>query len=174
MTTPVQIPRRTAYKPAEVCAIAELQPYVLRSWEAEFPDLGIAQDGSRLRVYRRVDLDKVLRIKELVFVEGLTLGAAQRKLRKETAADEPRETPFFEQVIADDARARLDDVKKGLRGILELLGESDNGTSNQAATEGVAVGPAEVMKVVGPKPVERKSTRSKSRAAGKKSRKEKT
>ena len=174
MTTPVQIPRRSAYKPAEVCAIAELQPYVLRSWEAEFPDLGVAQDGSRLRVYRRVDLDKVLRIKELVFVEGLTLGAAHRKLRKETAADEPRETPFFEQVIGEDARARLDDLKKGLRGILELLGESGNGTSKQAATEVVAVGSEGVTKVVGPKPVERKVTLSKSRVAAKKPRKKKT
>ena len=153
MTTPVQISQRSVYKPAEVCTIAELQPYVLRSWEAEFPDLGVAQDGSRLRVYRRADLDKVLRIKEMVFVEGLTLGAARRKLLKETPADEPGETPLFEQVIADDVQARLNDVKKGLRDILELLGESGNGTSHEAAIDGVGDGLVEVPTTAGSKPV---------------------
>ena len=36
-----EIPNRAAFKSAEVCAIAGLQPYVLRTWEAEFPDLGV-------------------------------------------------------------------------------------------------------------------------------------
>ena len=70
MTTPVKIPKRTAYKAADVCAIVELQPYVLRTWEAEFPDLGVQQSNGRARIYRRSDLDKVLRIKELIVVEG--------------------------------------------------------------------------------------------------------
>ncbi len=127
MTTPVKIPQRSVYKAVEVCAIAKLQPYVLRSWEAEFPDLGVEQSGSRLRVYRRAHLDMVLRIKELLFVEGLTLGAARRKILKETpAADGDAQQPI-EELLSADALARVEDVKAGLRSILAMLSVSGNG-----------------------------------------------
>jgi len=47
-TAPVEIPKRALFKAAEVCDLLKLQPYVLRSWEAEFPDLGVAKaPGSR-------------------------------------------------------------------------------------------------------------------------------
>jgi DNA-binding transcriptional MerR regulator len=127
MTTSVKIPQRTVYKAAEVCAIAKLQPYVLRSWEAEFPDLGVEQAGSRPRVYRRAHLDLVLRIKELLFVEGLTLGAARRKILKDTSpADGGEQVPLAE-LLGADAQARVEDVKAGLRSILSMLTAPENG-----------------------------------------------
>ena len=141
MTTSVKIPKRSIYKAAEVCAIARLQPYVLRSWEAEFPDLGVEQPGGRLRVYRRADLDRVLRIKELLFGEGLTLGAARRKILKETpAADEGEQLPL-EELLGSDTRARVEDVKAGLRSILSMLSEPGNGdgvSASEPSTEGDA------------------------------------
>ncbi len=127
MTTSVKIPQRAVYKAAEVCAIAKLQPYVLRSWEAEFPDLGVEQSGSRLRVYRRAHLDMVLRIKELLFVEGLTLGAARRKILKETPAADGGEQQPLEELLGADAQALVKDVKAGLRSILAMLSVSGNG-----------------------------------------------
>ena len=147
MTTPVKIPQRSVYKVAEVCAIARLQPYVLRSWEAEFPDLGVQQSGSRLRVYRRAHLDMVLRIKELLFVEGLTLGAARRKILKETPAADRGEQQPLEELLGADATARLEEVKAGLRSILAMLSVSDNGDGvppleRSAAGDDAPVGPA--------------------------------
>ena len=136
MTTPVKIPKRAAYKAADVCAIVELQPYVLRTWEAEFPDLGVQQSNGRARIYRRSDLDKVLRIKELIVVEGLTLGAARRKLAKEASPDDDTEPRLFDVDDGDETRARIEEVKSGLRAVLELLKESDNG---QAAASPAAV-----------------------------------
>ena len=146
MTSSVKIPKRSIYKAAEVCAIAKLQPYVLRSWEAEFPDLGVAQPGGRLRVYRRSDLDRVLRIKELLFVDGLTLGAARRKLLQETPTpDEGGQLPL-EELLGSDTRARVEDVKTGLRSILSMLSESGNGDGvsvSKPSVEGAdAPGPA--------------------------------
>ena len=119
MATRLQIPERSIYKPSEVCAIAELQPYVLRSWEAEFPDMGVAQGDGRSRLYRREDLEKVLRVKEFVFVEGLTLGAARRKLLKE--APEHAEATALDELLGEEVRTRLDGIKKGLHAILDLL-----------------------------------------------------
>jgi len=60
---PVEIPKRALFKAAEVCELAKVQPYVLRSWEAEFPDLGVAKTAGAPRVYRRTDVEQVLRIR---------------------------------------------------------------------------------------------------------------
>ena len=74
------------FKAADVCEMAQVQSYVLRSWEKEFPGIGVQKaDGQRL--YRQSDIDQVLRIKQLVFTEGLTLSGARRRL--EESAPQP-------------------------------------------------------------------------------------
>ena len=82
MASPV-IPNRPLFRAQEVCELADVQAYVLRSWEAEFPDLGVAKTAAGPRVYRRADVERVLRIKQLVFVDGLTLAGARRRLSEE-------------------------------------------------------------------------------------------
>ena len=74
------IPNRPVFRSQEVCEIAEVQPYVLRSWEAEFPDLGVAKGAGGPRIYRRGDVERVLRLKHLLFVDGLTLAGARKRL----------------------------------------------------------------------------------------------
>ena len=161
MTTPVKIPKRAAYKAIDVCAIVELQPYVLRSWEAEFPDLGVQQSNGRARIYRRSDLDKVLRIKELIVSEGLTLGATRRRLLKENPSLDGRDAVPFETVL-DDTRARVEGVKEGLRGILSLLSKP----GNDAAVVSVdATGDTDTNAGV---TVRRRSTRRRAKAATRK------
>ena len=78
MPSRVQIPNRKIFKAAEVCSIAKVQAYVLKSWETEFPGLGTPKGNAR--VYRPEDVETVLEIKRLLYEEGLTLGAARRKL----------------------------------------------------------------------------------------------
>ena len=50
-------PKPDVFKAADVCEVAQLQPYVLRSWEAEFPQIGQTPSGGGPRVYRKVDLE---------------------------------------------------------------------------------------------------------------------
>ncbi len=109
--------RKNAYKAAEVCDIAHIQPYVLRSWELEFPHLGVAKGAGGARVYRQADVEQVLRIKQLVFEQGLTLAGARRRLEDELApqADLPLEE------MTPEVRERLARVKQGLRELLALL-----------------------------------------------------
>ena len=117
----VEIPNRSLFRQPEVCEIAQVQPYVLRSWEAEFPDLGVTKTAGGPRVYRRADLERVLRLKHLLFVEGLTLAGARRKLEAEapaSIADVPEE---LEALLGSDVRERLLIVKRGLREIQSLL-----------------------------------------------------
>ena len=120
---PIEIPNRPLFKAVEVCDLAKIQPYVLRSWEAEFKDLGVSRSGSSARVYRREDVERVLRIRHLLLVEGLTLAGVRRRLEEE--AEPSLEDQAAEVVspapLADAARARIGDVKRGLRSLLDLL-----------------------------------------------------
>jgi DNA-binding transcriptional MerR regulator len=120
--TQVEIPARALFKAAEVCEILSVQAYVLRSWEAEFPDLGVAKTAGGPRVYRRKDVEQVARIRHLLLVEGLTLAGARRKLEDEAAPIAADSAVAMEELIGRNARERLTAVKRGLRSILELLG----------------------------------------------------
>jgi DNA-binding transcriptional MerR regulator len=120
----VEIPNRSVFRAAEVCELASVPPYVLRGWEAEFPDLGVAKSGGQ-RVYRRADVEFVLRLKHLILNEGLTLAGARKVMAEEGAT-----APVAEEVEDSEVAAMMDeavlselrDVKNGLEWILGVLG----------------------------------------------------
>lgn len=104
------------YKIGEVCKLAELQPYVLRYWETEFPQLAPGKSGGGQRLYNRREVDIILRIKELLYREGFTIAGAKKKLETEMSEPAP--------VAVAVAPARdLSEVKKELRAILQILAE---------------------------------------------------
>jgi DNA-binding transcriptional MerR regulator len=122
----LEIPNRALFKAAEVCELVKVQSYVLRTWEAEFPGLGVSKAAGGPRVYRRADVEQVARIKHLLLVEGLTLAGARRRLDEEStpvAADEP----LIDELIGQNARQRLTAVKRGLQSILDLLSGNHSG-----------------------------------------------
>ena len=120
---PATIPNRPVFRSQEVCEIAEVQPYVLRSWEVEFPDLGVAKTASGPRVYRRGDVERVLRLKHLLFVDGLTLAGARKRLSEEgkSAPEETVSDADVAALIDEQTRDGLRDVKRGLQWILGVL-----------------------------------------------------
>jgi DNA-binding transcriptional MerR regulator len=123
----VEIPKRALFKASEVCEIASVQPYVLRSWESEFPDLGFSKGNGGPRLYRRADVERVLRIKQLVFADGLTLAGVRRRIEEERPSVlEQADAAPIQELLGRNARERLAEVKKGLRAILELLSACPN------------------------------------------------
>ena len=112
-------PKRELFKAAEVCEVVQVQPYVLRSWEAEFPQIGQAPPAGGPRVYRRSDIELVLRIKQLVFEEGLTLSGARRRLQEDGEEHTPHVS--VEEVLGAGVREKLKNVKSGLQSILQML-----------------------------------------------------
>lgn len=123
----IVIPDRPAFKASEVCEIARVQPYVLRSWENEFPELGVSRTPGGPRVYRKADVERVLQIRHLVLAEGLTLAGVRRKLEGAGVTPPPVAPPSDEdrallrEVMAPDLKARLGRVRDGLRSLLDLL-----------------------------------------------------
>ena len=151
--TTAEIPNRSLFRQPEVCEIAQVQPYVLRSWEAEFPDLGVTKSEGGPRVYRRADLEFVLRIKHLLFVEGLTLAGARRKLLEEQHGTAPV-SQGIEELLGSDARERIMLVKRGLKEIAVLLAKKPSSANvaearslfDMAAPTRAAKKPAKIAK----------------------------
>jgi DNA-binding transcriptional MerR regulator len=158
-----EIPDRDVFKASEVCEIAQVQPYVLRSWEQEFPNLGVARSSGAPRLYRRGDVERVLRIKQLVFGDGLTLAGARRQLEGRDVAEPAEQLPGL---FDDDARARLAEIRHELRSLLDML-ESEPGAVVSAPShvahgqsgEGAAVTGGEAAWPPKERPVSQKATR---------------
>ena len=103
--------------------MAQLQPYVLRSWEKEFPGIGVQKSAESPRLYRQSDVDQVLKIKQLVFGEGLTLAGARRRVEEWNGTSGASDEDVAEvlDALASDARTRIAHVRDGLKSILQLL-----------------------------------------------------
>lgn len=125
------------YKAGEVCELLQVQPYVLRSWEKEFPGIGVqgkAPDSPRL--YRQSDVDHVQRIKQLVFGEGLTVSGARRRLDASGPAISvvsQSEAAEVLEALGDDVRATIGVVRDGLRELHSLLSNAPGPSNGHAA-----------------------------------------
>jgi DNA-binding transcriptional MerR regulator len=115
-------PKRELFKAADVCQVVQVQPYVLRSWEAEFPQIGQVPAGGGPKLYRKSDVELVLRIKQLILDEGLTISGARRRLEEDNGS-ESETSVLVDEVVGDRVREQLRQVKSGLQSILEMLSE---------------------------------------------------
>jgi DNA-binding transcriptional MerR regulator len=86
-------PKPIYYKIGEACKELDIQPYVLRYWETEFPALNPNKSKSGQRVYTQKELDIIRRIKELLYDEGYTIAGAKKKLESELAEGHLGESP---------------------------------------------------------------------------------
>ena len=80
----IMIPDKLYFRIGEVSTLFRLPAYVLRFWETEFPQLKPVKSGTGQRMYRRKDVEAVLRIKKLLYEEGFTIAThALEKLEKQ-------------------------------------------------------------------------------------------
>src|SRR5437588_8156261 len=113
-----KIPNKLFFKIGEVCEITDTQPYVLRYWESEFPALAPAKNSSGQRMYRRRDVESVLRIKQLLYEEGFTIAGARQYLRSEAQGEKRQQAPL---PFPTHAPANLAHIRHGLEEILGIL-----------------------------------------------------
>jgi len=83
----VSIPSKLYFKIGEVSRIVGVAPYVLRYWETEFREIGPAKSRSRQRLYRKRDVETLLRIKKLLYDEGFTIQGARKRVREPVQTD---------------------------------------------------------------------------------------
>ena len=111
------------YKIGEACKLLDIQPYVLRYWETEFPELSPSKSKSGQRVYSEDELALIRRIKELLYDEGFTIAGAKKRLEAELEAGGPGEgeEPGEDEGGGElDTRAteRIEQLQQGLRAAL--------------------------------------------------------
>lgn len=119
--------KRLYYKIGEACKQVDIQPYVLRYWETEFPALSPDKSKSGQRVYSEKELDIIRRIKQLLYEEGYTIAGAKKRLEAELAAGGPgeelddAESGDGTRAAAREAEQELEELREGLE---EVLGEA--------------------------------------------------
>ena len=112
------------FKAADVCELTGLQPYVLRSWEKEFPGIGVQKSADSARLYRQSDVDQILAIKQLIIGEGLTVSGARKRLEQSappSASAARAEMAEVLDVLGSDVRTKIATVRDGLKEIQSLL-----------------------------------------------------
>ena len=110
------------YKIGEVCRLADVQPYVLRYWETEFPPLAPNKSGGGQRLYTRREIDIILRIKQLLYSEGFTIAGAKKKLEGELSEPATAVVPPPPAAPpSGELKTALARVKEELREVLRML-----------------------------------------------------
>ncbi len=116
-TSDIIIPERLYFRIGEVADLCRLPAYVLRFWETEFPQLKPVKGSTGQRMYRRKDVENVVRIKQLLYEQGFTIAGARQHLRDETR-DGRKQTPLPFPV---SSTAHLKHIRQGLQEILTML-----------------------------------------------------
>ena len=113
----VVIPDKLYFRIGELSRLCGLPSYVLRFWETEFNQLKPSKSGTGQRMYRKIDVENVLRIKKLLYDQGFTIAGARQQLRSETKRKQSP-LPF---AVPTPNRGELKQVRQGLREILGIL-----------------------------------------------------
>src|SRR6266576_5248229 len=113
----ILIPDKLYFRIGEVATLCHLPAYVLRFWESEFPQLKPVKSSTGQRMYRRRDVESVLRIKKLLYEDGFTIAGARQQLREELKSERDQSAlPFPMRASLNVAHLRHE-----LREILHIL-----------------------------------------------------
>lgn len=77
-----RIPAKIFFRIGEVADLLEVKAYVLRFWETEFPMVHPSKSRSGQRVYRKKDVEMLLLIKHLLYVERFSIEGARKRIRE--------------------------------------------------------------------------------------------
>ena len=111
------IPDKLYYKIGEVSKITGVKPHVLRYWESEFREIKPYKTQSLQRLYRRKDIELILRIKKLLYEDLFTISGAKRKLKDSPDRAKQMELLFDEKAYKEIFR----EIKRELKGITQSL-----------------------------------------------------
>ncbi len=112
------------FRAAEVCDIAQVQPYVLRSWEKEFPGIGVQKSTTARGSTGRPTSIRCCSSSGWSSARGSrspARGASWKTTAPRTPAEADQEVAEVLDALASDARTRIAYVRDGLRSILQLL-----------------------------------------------------
>lgn len=100
----------------EVCELTDLKPHVLRYWESQFKFLNPAKNRSGNRVYQRKEIELILLVKHLLYVDKYTIEGARLKVDEHRKAGDLR--AFTRAALSLET---VEALERELRDLLRLL-----------------------------------------------------
>jgi len=98
----VRIPDEKRYfRIGEASRVVGVEPYVLRYWEGEFPQIRPQRADSNQRTYRRRELELLLEVKHLLYEEGMTIEGARKRLKRRTGEKKRTFDPLLEHIKSE-------------------------------------------------------------------------
>ena len=98
----MQIPeQKKFFRIGEVSRIIGVEPYVLRYWESEFPQIRPVRADTNQRTYQKKDLELILEIKRLLYEEKLTIEGARQRLKQKREKAAVAVAGLIEEVKTD-------------------------------------------------------------------------
>jgi DNA-binding transcriptional MerR regulator len=112
----VPVEEKLYYSISEVAQITDLEPYVLRFWEKEFPTLRPRKNKGGNRHYQKRDIELVNQIKHLLYEEHYTIAGARQRLREMEAEPQKRQL-----VLKARTDTIIGEIKRDLQQLLKLF-----------------------------------------------------
>jgi DNA-binding transcriptional MerR regulator len=120
----VSIPNKLYFKIGEVSRITGVEPYILRYWESEFKLVRPYRTKTNQRLYRKKDVESILKIKTMLYEEKFTIAGAKMKL-KDTA---PKEKEMEKQLPLGFAPQKykelIKEIKTDINQLRDLLAKN--------------------------------------------------
>lgn len=113
------IPDKLYFKIGEVARIIGVEPYVLRYWETEFPDISPVKSKSRQRLYKKNDVELISQIRSLLYNQNYTIKGAKKKIKDL----KKRELITREQIKLDLTEEGCPDVSSQHPEVKEIIAE---------------------------------------------------
>ena len=116
------VPLKLYYRIGEVAEIVGVEPHVLRYWETEFRSIRPQKSRSGQRVYSRRDVEKLMKVRDLLYSQGFTIAGARKRLQQ--SGQEPTQSAEPALLAARGMRDTLlqlrEDVVKSMQGLADL------------------------------------------------------
>ncbi len=121
MAPPSELPVKLYYRIGEVSSLVGVEPHVLRYWESEFGSIRPQKSRKGQRIYSRKDVEKLLKVKDLLYTHGFTIAGARKRMRE--GGEEP--SPVTNAVR--DSAVKMREALTSLRAeIVAELGRLDD------------------------------------------------
>jgi len=117
------IPDRLYFKIGDVARLCGVEPYVLRFWETQFPQLKPNKSGTGQRLYRRREVELALEIKRLVHGEGYTIAGARHALEGAHRQKQAQPAAVLAQAAGPQSGPRTAETPKRPEAVVAAVGQ---------------------------------------------------
>ncbi len=120
----VSIPNKIYFKIGEVSRITGVEPYILRYWESEFKLVKPYRTKTNQRLYRKKDVESILKIKTMLYEEKFTIAGAKRKLKDTSPKGKEKEKQLPLGFAPQKYKELVTEIKADIQQLRDMLAKN--------------------------------------------------